>query len=79
MKKLLRLLRPDDPTTPKGEPQLCVGETVRLKRKPARVRRVLRTEWHVQRQIWTYIVETRRIHPHRFEPKFSRDELEVVP
>jgi hypothetical protein len=64
--------RPDDRPDPHVQP----GALVRLKCKPERVRRVLKSEWHWHRQKFVYVVET-SARP-AFEPYWFADQLDVV-
>ena len=70
---------PDD----RPEQHLAPGTRVRLKGRPDRVRRVLRTEWHSFRHVYVYIVETsaperRSYRSHTRFPYWFADQLEVV-
>jgi hypothetical protein len=58
------------------DPRLRPGTRVRLKGKPERVRRVVRSEWHRHRSRFVYVVET-SARP-AFEPYWFADQLEVV-
>jgi len=50
---------------------------VRLIGRPARIRRVLKAEWHRHRQRFVYIVETSA--PPPFEPYWFAEQLVIAP
>jgi hypothetical protein len=39
-------------------PEYAVGDCVRLKSRPAMVRKIVRVEWHAMRHCYVYVVET---------------------
>src|SRR5207249_37553 len=55
------------------DPRFAVGVAVRLRGKPARVRRVLAVEWHWIRREYAYVVETSAA---RFRPYWFAAQLE---
>jgi hypothetical protein len=57
------------------DPRFAVGAAVRLKGKPAAVRRVLAVEWHWIRREYCYVVETSAA---RFRPYWFAAQLEVA-
>ncbi|WP_146209622.1 hypothetical protein [Vitiosangium sp. GDMCC 1.1324] len=54
-------------------PALAVGDVVRLKGRPERVRCVLAMEWHWIRYEYVYVVETTA--PGGFQPYWFKDQL----
>ena len=58
----------------RADPRFGVGAAIRLKGKPALVRRVLQGEWHWIRREYCYIVETSAT---RFRPYWFAAHLEV--
>jgi len=57
------------------DPGFAVGTSVRLRGKPAQIRRVLQVEWHWIRREYSYIVETSAS---RFRPYWFAAQLDVV-
>ncbi len=64
--------KPREPT-PGEHPSLSCGALVRLRGKPDRLRRVVRTEWHRHRYEFVYVVETNA--PRQFEPYWFYEQL----
>ena len=66
------------PQSPADRPDLrfAVGAAVRLRGKPALVRRVLAVEWHWIRREFSYIVETSAAPP--FQPYWFAGQLAVA-
>jgi hypothetical protein len=58
------------------DPRFAVGAAVRLRGKPASVRRVLGVEWHGIRREFSYIVETSA--PTPFRPYWFAEQLVVA-
>jgi hypothetical protein len=64
------------PMPPGAVPDLKVGDIVRLRKKPERLRRVLSSEWHRRRGEFVYVVEISTSKP--FVPFWTLNELEVI-
>lgn len=66
------------PNAPFGDPdpRFGVGARVRLREKPALIRRVLAVEWHSYRWEFAYIVETTALSP--FQPYWFAEQLIAV-
>lgn len=64
--------KPREPA-PGEHPRLSSGAIVRLRDKPDRLRRVVRTEWHRHRYEFVYVVETSA--PRQFEPYWFYEQL----
>ncbi len=59
-------------------PRYNIGDVVRFKEKPKRLRKVLKIEWHSHRYQWVYIVETSASDGGRyFEPYWFEEKLEL--
>jgi hypothetical protein len=50
---------------------------VRLRGKPEKIRRVLKSEWHRHRYEFVYVVETSA--PQSFDPYWFIEQLKLVP
>lgn len=55
---------------------VTIGDVVRLKLRPERLRRVIKSEWHRHRYEFVYIIETSARVP--FEPYWFFAQLDTV-